>query len=110
MGKHDGLIRYDKLVRDKVPEIIAADGARYKTHIAKGDEYRGKLRTKLLEEVREFLEEPSAKELVDILEVINTIAELEFGGVDEVERIRKERVEKRGGFGKRIILEETDNR
>ena len=110
MGKYDGLVKYDKLIRDNVPEIIEASGARYKTHDAGNDEYRNKLITKLSEEVREFLEEPCVKELADIQEVINAISELEFGGLEELERVREERADKRGGFNKRLILEKTDNR
>lgn len=110
MNKYNGLIKYNKLVRDNIPEIIKRSGARYKLHMAGDDEYRAQLRAKLLEEVKEFLDDPCTKELADVQEVINAIAKFEFGGVDEVEKTRKDRAEKRGGFEKRIILEETDNR
>ena len=110
MKKYDGLIEYSKLIRDKIPEIIEASGARYKTHVAGDDEYRDKLRAKLLEEVKEFLERPCVGELADIQEVINALAEFEFGGVDQLEKIQREKAEKRGKFEKRIILDETDNR
>jgi len=109
-NKYDGFVKYDKLIRDRIPEIIAATGTRYKTHIAGDEEYNEKLIAKLMEEVKEFLEEPCAKELADILEVVKAIAELDFGGMEEVERVRRERAENRGSFKKRIILEETDNR
>ncbi|MBT7706701.1 nucleoside triphosphate pyrophosphohydrolase [archaeon] len=61
---------YNKLVRDKIPEIIAGNGDTAATHIATDEEYRGKLREKLQEEVNEFLEELDNGELADILEVV----------------------------------------
>jgi predicted nucleotidyltransferase len=63
-----------------------------------------------IEETKEFSEEPCVEELADILEVVNAISDLKFGGINEVEKIRREKSEKRGGFEKRFILEETDNR
>ena len=110
MGKYDGLIRYDKLVRDKVIGNIENDGVRCKFHVAGDREYWDKLRVKLHEEVREFLDAPSIGELADIQSVINAIAKLKFGGIEELEKVRRKKVEKRGGFEKRLILEETDNR
>jgi predicted house-cleaning noncanonical NTP pyrophosphatase (MazG superfamily) len=55
------------------------------------------------------LEEPSLEELADITEVIYAIADFKFGGQNNLEKTRKEKYEKRGGFKKRIILEETNN-
>ena len=110
MGKYDGLVKYDKLIRDKILDILDTSNVKHKSHIADGEEYWDKLVLKLSEEVKEFLEEPCIKELSDIQEVVNAIADFKFGGAEELEKIRKERADKRGGFSKRIILEETDNR
>jgi predicted house-cleaning noncanonical NTP pyrophosphatase (MazG superfamily) len=110
MDKHDGLVKYDKLIRDKIPEKIESSGARYKLHVASDDEYWNKLKNKIIEEVNEFLKDPCAEELSDIMEVLYAIADLKFGGRDELKRVRKEKFEKRGGFEKRLILDETDNR
>ena len=63
---------------------------------------------KLQEEVGEFLAEPSKKEMADVLEVLYAIAKLKGFDLDEVEKVRQERAEKRGGFNKRIILERTE--
>ena len=110
MGKYDGLIRYDKLIRNKVDGIIEASGCKVKKHIADDREYWSALRLKLAEELGEFLEKPSLEELADMIDVIYAIADFKFGGVRKLENVRKAKVEKRGGFEKRLILDETDNR
>lgn len=98
---------FNKLVRDGIPEIIKGRGAFPVTHIANDEEYWGCLKRKLQEEVDEFLEEGDAEELVDILEVIYAVCE--FKGLDEAELefLRKRKVEERGAFKKRIVLEEV---
>lgn len=109
MGKYDGLIRYDKLIRDKIPEIIESNGAKCKLHVADDDEYWDKLRTKVSEEVGEFLDESCIEELADVVEVIYAIADFKFGGREKLEEARKEKALKRGGFVKKLVLDETDS-
>ena len=100
-------MKYDKLVRDHIPEIIRAKGTTPISHVADTEEYRLKLREKLLEEVAEFLADPSAEEIADIQEVLFALADdLEISH-DELERIRLKKAEERGTFKGRIILEET---
>ena len=89
---------YNKLVRDNIPEIIEKDGEKPITHIAEDEEYEKALMEKLQEEVNEFLTEPSKKEMADVLEVLYAIAKLKGFDLDEVEKVRQERTEKRGGF------------
>ena len=110
MDKYDGLVKYDKLIRDRVPEIISNSGAKYKTHIANDDEYWEKLRTKLSEKVEEFLKDPSVDELADIVEIVHAIADFKFGGSGNVNDVKMVKFRERGGFEKRLILDETDNR
>ncbi|MFC1742034.1 hypothetical protein ACFL3V_05860 [Nanoarchaeota archaeon] len=100
-------MRYNKLVRDKIPEIIQADNKTPIIRIADGPEYWERLKDKLLEEAHEFTEDETEKELADILEVINAICEHKNIDKDNLEQLRQERAEKRGAFSKRIILEET---
>jgi len=99
--------KYNKLVRDKVPEKIKKEGKVPKFHIASEGEYWGKLKEKLTEEVAEFLTKDSEGELADILEVLEEI--YKFKGFDkkEIEKIRKKKAETKGLFSKRIILDET---
>ena len=100
-------MRYDKLVRDRIPEIIESRGEKAVIHIADEKEYEAKLKEKLLEEVREFIGKTSIEELADIMEVIEAICEKYSFDKKELERVRTEKKEKRGGFSKKIILEES---
>jgi predicted house-cleaning noncanonical NTP pyrophosphatase (MazG superfamily) len=101
-------IIYKKLVRDRIPEIIKADGAECVTHIAKPDEYKRLLEAKLQEEVTEFLHNKCAEEIADILEVIEAIARLEGISVDEIKKAKTDKRTNRGSFNKRIVLETTN--
>jgi predicted house-cleaning noncanonical NTP pyrophosphatase (MazG superfamily) len=100
-------MKYNKLVRDRIPEIIERNGDKAITHVADDGEYQNKLREKLKEEVNEFVKDGNEKELVDILEVVYAIGELKNISKDKFESLRKTKAEERGGFKKRIILDET---
>lgn len=100
-------MRYNKLVRDKIPEIIRQKGGKAITHIASDEKFAEKLLEKLNEEVAEFQKENKPEELADILEVIYTIAEGQGVTPEELERIRKNKADERGGFKQKIILEES---
>jgi len=79
-------MKYNKLVRDKIPEIIKDNGNIPITHIASNEEYKEKLKTKLKEEVNEFLEESNKEELADILEVIYAICDFYEIDKEELEK------------------------
>lgn len=104
---------YNKLVRDRIPEIITKQGLTLTTRILEADEYLTELRTKLQEETNEFLTAESSseaiEELADMLEVIHALAERHGASVQELERIRAEKADKRGGFRDRIYLIEVED-
>jgi predicted house-cleaning noncanonical NTP pyrophosphatase (MazG superfamily) len=100
-------MKYNKLIRDKIPDIIKQEGKVPTTHIANNEEYKNKLHEKLKEEIDEFLEKPSNEELADILEVIYAISDLDNVKKEELETIRKEKALERGSFKNRIILDEV---
>ncbi len=100
-------MKYNKLVRDKIPDIIKNNGEIPITHIASDKEYWAKLKEKLREEVDEFLEENNKEELSDILEVIDAICDFKKIDKNELEKIRKSKKEEKGGFKDKIILDET---
>ncbi|HIJ12091.1 TPA: nucleoside triphosphate pyrophosphohydrolase [Candidatus Woesearchaeota archaeon] len=96
---------YNKLVRDKIPMIIIDNNQTPSTRIVDDKEYFSALKTKLQEEVTEYLESHDPEELADIMEVIHALAEHKGISVEEIETIRKDKKEERGGFSKRIMLE-----
>lgn len=100
-------MRYDKLVRDKIIEIIEAKGGKALYHAATDEEYGEKLKEKLLEEVAEFLEAENIEEMADIFEVIDALLELKGWKYEEIADIQKKKRDERGGFERRIILEES---
>jgi predicted house-cleaning noncanonical NTP pyrophosphatase (MazG superfamily) len=94
-----------KLVRDKIPEIIRKSGKTPVIRNLNDQNYREELGKKLKEEVEEFLEAHDPEELADILEVIYGFAENMRKDFQEIEAIRKNKLEERGSFSKRIYLE-----
>ncbi len=106
-GVEGGRKRYNKLVRDKIPDRIRAKGERAVTHIADEAEYWLKLKEKLAEEVKEFNEAENIEEIADLFEVIDAIIEYKRFDADEVERVKRLKADERGRFTKRIILEES---
>jgi predicted house-cleaning noncanonical NTP pyrophosphatase (MazG superfamily) len=101
------MTKYNKLVRDKIPEYIIGKGGKPITHIADEKEYWTKLLEKLTEEINEFKENESPEEYADILEVVKAIAEYKGFDLKEVESIREKKAQERGVFKKRIILDES---
>lgn len=95
-------MKYNKLVRDKIPEILDKKGVSYEKRIATQEEYKIELIKKLEEEVNEFKEAGSMQELADVLEVIESLKNL--SEYKDVESIRIQKKEERGGFEERIIL------
>lgn len=100
-------MKYNKLVRDRIIEIIEAKGEVAKWHVADDAEYRMKLRRKLLEEVEEFLAAESVEEMADVFEVIDVLLTLKGWKREDVLKAQQEKRLKRGGFDGRIILEES---
>ncbi|MFZ2049136.1 MAG: nucleoside triphosphate pyrophosphohydrolase [Minisyncoccia bacterium] len=93
---------YNKLVRDKIPEILDGKGITYEKRIASSEEYKAELIKKLGEEAVEFTEAGDIYELADVLEVIEALRGLpEYSNVEQV---RMQKAEERGAFQQRIIL------
>ena len=99
--------RYHKLVRDRIPEIIEQSGKTCITSILSADEYLAMLDEKLSEELAEYQQDKSMEELADLLEVLMAVAKARGSSFEEVEAIRHQKAEKRGGFEKRILLTEV---
>ncbi|PGD70279.1 nucleoside triphosphate pyrophosphohydrolase [Bacillus wiedmannii] len=105
---------YNKLIRNKIPQIIKANGKTPTTRILSEDEYIKELCKKTQEELTEYIEAKTKphklEELSDLLELINALAEHEGTTLEEINSIRKKKAEERGGFSDRVFLiEVTDN-
>ena len=100
--------RYDKRVRDRIPEIIESSGRSCRTHTVEGDEFHTYLDRKLDEEVSEFRSDRNLEELADIMEVLFALAANLGHTDDELISLRDRKKEERGGFSKGIVLEDTE--
>ena len=100
-------ITHNKLVRDKIPDIIKSAGKQAVTRILTDGEYLVELDRKLSEECAEYQADKSLEEMADVLEVLYSIAVARGYSVEELERVRAEKAEKRGGFADKIFLEEV---
>ena len=101
------ITKYNKLVRDRIPEIIEASGRWCVCSTLSDEEYIAKLDDKLNEELAEYQESKSMEELADLLEVIRAVAETRGSSIEEVEAIRRDKAAKRGVFMKKILLNEV---
>jgi len=99
---------YNKLVRDKIPEIIVMQGNIPKTEVLDDAAYFQALNAKLQEEVAEYLEAFCVEEIADVLEVIHAIIAHKGLSYAEVEQIREDKNDARGGFCKKISLVEVE--
>lgn len=97
----------NKLVRDKIPEIINSKGTVAITRKLDDEEYLKELNKKLQEEVKEYLEDNNVEELADIVEVIYGILNSKNVSIEEFEIIRKNKVDRRGAFNKKVFLEKV---
>jgi predicted house-cleaning noncanonical NTP pyrophosphatase (MazG superfamily) len=100
-------MKYNKLVRDKIPDYIKGKGGKPIFHIAGEKEYWEKLKGKLLEEIKEFFENEVVEEIADIQEVIDAICNYKKIGKENIKKARKKKIKERGAFKKKIILEES---
>jgi predicted house-cleaning noncanonical NTP pyrophosphatase (MazG superfamily) len=104
-----GTVRYDKLVRDKIPDVIRKAGKEPVTDVFPREAILPALGRKLQEEVQEYLEGNNIEEMADILEVLHALAFHMGISWDEVESARVQKRVERGGFEDGIRLLEVRN-
>jgi predicted house-cleaning noncanonical NTP pyrophosphatase (MazG superfamily) len=95
---------YEKLVRDKIPEMIEANNQAGEYYRYPIDDFENELIVKMGEEVGEYLESKNPEELADILEVLMELAKIRDLPFSEIEAIRQKKLLERGGFSNRIFL------
>ena len=95
---------YNKLVRDKIPELIEKQGETPSIRVLEREEYFRHLEQKLDEEVGEYHRDKTVEELADILEVVFALAEANEVTRQELLSVYQKKHDARGGFEKRIFL------
>ena len=98
---------YNKLVRDKIPEIIQASGTTCEIEILSDEEYLQMLDKKLDEELAEYHQDQNIEELADLLEVLYSTVKARGYSIEELEHVRVEKQKARGGFDKKILLKDV---
>ena len=101
-------MKYDKAIRDKIPEIIRESGSKCNIKTLSDKEFLEKMEKKLDEEVAEYHQSKSVEEIADIIEVLERVAALRGTSVKELMRIKEEKAQKRGKFEKNLFLVDTD--
>ena len=105
---------YNKLVRDRIPEIIENSSKNCKAETLNQDRYILELKKKLFEEVEEYLQaatkEDALVEVADLLEIINTLVKDVHGSsMEEVEKIRSDKADERGSYEEKVFLVEVED-
>ena len=98
---------YNKLVRDKIPEIIESKGKGCYTEILSDEAYLRMVDVKLDEELAEYHKDQNIEELADLLEVIYAAAKARGYSLEQLESVRAEKAAKRGVFKRKIFLKEV---
>ena len=98
---------YNKLVRDRIPEIIEGTGKRCEIEILNDEEYLKAIDAKLDEELAEYHKEQNLEELADLLEVIYAATISRGYSIEDLEKMRAFKANERGAFNKRILLKEV---
>lgn len=98
---------YNKLVRDRIPEIVEASGRTCVAVMLPNDAYIQALDAKLNEELAEYQQSKSLEELADLLEVMGAVVKARGYTWDDLTHVRKEKRAARGAFDKRIFLKEV---
>ncbi|MBU0906437.1 MAG: nucleoside triphosphate pyrophosphohydrolase [Planococcaceae bacterium] len=104
---------YNKLVRDRIPEIIEANNKKFSLKVLELFEHEFEIKRKLVEELTEYQETTNnadaIEELADLLELIYAVLPLHGSSMEELEKVRLAKREKRGGFEKGYFLIEVQD-
>ena len=97
-------IVYEKLVRDKIPEVINATGKACAVEVLSNEQYLEMLDKKLLEELTEYQKEQNLEELADLLEVLFATVKARGYSIEQLYQVCDEKRNARGGFEKKLLL------
>lgn len=100
-------IHYNKLIRDRIPEIIQSSGKTCVTEIFSDEDYIRMVDAKLDEELAEYHKDQNIEELADLVEVIYAAAKARGYSLAQLEAVRAEKASARGAFEKKLLLKEV---
>ena len=98
---------YNKLVRDRIPEIIESTGNECVIETLSDEMYLKMIDAKLDEELAEYHKDQNIEELAELLEVIFAAVIARGYSIEDLEQVRADKAAKRGGFSKKILLKEV---
>lgn len=102
-------IEYNKLIRDRIPQIIEKAGKQCQVHVLSDDQYKTELKRKLIEEANEVndasIKEKITEEIADVLEIVDALKRAYFISNDEVLAIKNKKAIKNGRFENKLFLE-----
>jgi predicted house-cleaning noncanonical NTP pyrophosphatase (MazG superfamily) len=100
--------KVDKLIRDKLPQIMRASGIKVFVRVMEKDEYLKRLKDKILEEAKEVIASRSEKEmreeLADLLEVMLALAKIHGMEFTDIQQTAQTKRLEKGGFDDKILL------
>ena len=99
---------YPKLVRDRIPALIAASGRQCRTTVLPAPAFRAALLAKLVEEAQEVqaaTPDELLPELADVLEVVDALLSLHRFTLAQVQEVQAQRRQARGSFESRLQLD-----
>ncbi len=102
-------IKYNKLVRDKIPQLIEESGRKQTSRILNEQEYFEALVDKVVEEIEEFRASKVEEEIADVYEALDCLVKLKGYEPMHIDYIKLVKREARGSFLERIMLEEVDD-
>jgi len=100
-------IKYNKLIRDRIPEIIEASGKKAIVEKVEGEELLDLLNKKLFEELKEYEESGEVEELADLVEVVQAILDYKRISIEDFNKIREKKNMSRGAFKEGLLLIEV---
>ena len=105
---------YNKLIRDRILEIIEKDNLAYNARVLEPEEHLTEIKKKLYEEVKEFdettNEQDGLEEMADVLELLHAALKVYGKTFEELEEVRVQKKEKRGGFDKGLYLIDVEDK
>lgn len=106
--------KWNKLVRNKIPQNLTAKGINAQFSILQDEEYKKALNEKLLEEANEVVNsetrEELTEEIADLMEVMETIIKDRNISLEEIKKVKEEKKAKRGGLDDKVFLISTEEK